>query len=223
MLNRAAVLMALADGPPVEYASSATTAPGASAVSKPAGLEVGDLVVVWAHGFSSPSPTLQTASGAAWAVVDNNAGVTLAGRMALFAKVMTATDVANAWNLSEAISEGAVAIRYVSHGADTVTFKSANVTGSNGNFSVSGAGFTKAAGSYGVLGLAISTTEATTIGVPAGFTQRSQVALNATIKISLSDNLYGYVDGAGATWTNFNTPALASENGRAVLLEITGP
>ncbi|UPT53196.1 hypothetical protein [Synechococcus phage Ssp-JY42] len=219
-VRRAPLLMRV---PPIQYVSAATTAPGLTAIAKPSGLEVGSLVLVWAHGFTGASPTLDTASGSAWTVVDNDNSVTLAGRLVLFAKVLTATDVANAWNLSESAAEGAVSLNYLGNGATTVTAKNSHTTGSNLDFNVSVTGFTKAAGVRGVLGFAISTTQSTAIGVPSGFTERSQVALNSTIKVSLSDNILGYVNGATATWMNFNTPAADPQTGRGLLVEVTGP
>jgi hypothetical protein len=216
-----ALLFAAGEGPPVEFANTATSGAGTS-VTKPSGLAAGDLVIVWALQVDNTLATLTTSGGSAWTVVENYTWATAYPAnhsMPIFAKVMTALDVTNAWNLGSAAVDGAMAIRYDGRGATTVTAKTSTATGSNGDFDVTAAGFTKAAGHYGALTLAISTNVATDLVQPAGFTDRLNLG-----SVAVADRLTGYVDGAGATWTDFNSPPPGPTHlGRAILLEITGP
>lgn len=222
MFNRAAILMALADGPPVEFRTTASSAAGTS-VTKPSGLEVGDLVIVMALNVDATTPALSTSGGSAWTLVDNTANISIfAGKMAIFAKVMDATDVANAWTLGTSADEGALAIRYAGHGATTVTKKTKDAAGSSADFDVTASGFVKAAGHYGAITFAISTDDAANLGPPTGFEERADAAFNSTTRLAFADRLYGYVDSASVTWTDFNTTGL-SQTGRVVVLEITGP
>jgi hypothetical protein len=218
MFSRGAILMALADGPPVEFKSTATTASGTT-VTKPADLEVGMVVLVFAMNETGGA-TLTTASGSAW----TRSEATLGGQTVIFFwKVLNATDVANAWNLSASAAAGAVAVAYIGHGATTVTIKDSDAISGTTNFSLTSTGFAKAAGHYGVIALLYDSLTTATAGLsPSGFVER--VRTNATGRlVVIADQLIGYVDATDLTWSNLNTAAPADNAALALLLEVTGP
>jgi hypothetical protein len=212
-------------GPPVEYRAAASSGPGTS-VTKPSGVTVGDLVLVWALDVNAVTPSLSTSGGSAWTLVDNdtNTSIFAVGKFALFAKVLTATDVANAWDLGTAADQGALAVRYTGNGATTVTKKTEADAGSNtGNLSASAAGFAKSSGHYGVLTFVLSTDEAANPTPPSGFTERSDAAYNSTCRAAAADNLFSYTDNAAVQWTTLSGAAGPSHSVHVLTVEITGP
>lgn len=218
-MNKAAILMALADGPPIEYVASATTATAATSVGKPSGLEAGDLVLVWAT-CATTGATLTTASGSAWTRYETGLGGSF-GYAVLFWKLLTATDVANAWTLSAAASHGAVALLYRSHGATTVTVKDDDLVSGNSNFNLTSTGFTKAAGHYGVIALALASATGTTATAPTTFTSRLRTSTPGWLFVAV-DKLFEYADGASALWADMNTSGV-NNVGCVLLIEVTGP
>lgn len=218
-MNKAAIIMALADGPPIEFTTTANSGVGVTTIVKPSGVEVGDLVLVWTQNIPA-SATLVTTTGATWgrSVVSQ----VVAGpnnNSSLFWKVMTATDVAQAWVLSSAPTSFSVAVRYIGHGANTVITRTVGDYNGVGNTTLNLAGFTKSAGTYGVISVLVEQqTSGTPSVVPTGFTERARLALSGYTAV-VADKLYDYVDGASVVWT-LNTPPSNAESG--LLLEVTG-
>jgi len=214
-MNRAAIILALTDGPPVEFVSTASTgSSGASSatVTKPSGVAVGDLVLVLVDDTET-AVTLTTTSGSAWGkFFQAVSGINSDGH-AVFWKILNATDVANAWTLSYG-GQGATAFRYLSHEATSVSLKDSATASGAGSLSLTG--FSKAAGNYGVLTFAINT-HATAPTVPTGFVSRYS-ATPVSSRVVAADMLTGYVDGAAVAWTGF----VSGERG-GFLLEVTGP
>jgi hypothetical protein len=206
------MLMMAAQSGPVEFTSGASSsAAGASpaTVTKPAGLEVGDLVLVVCD--TDTGATLTTTSGPAWSGSYVANGTLAYGGVKLFWKVMTATDVANAWTLSFG-GNGARSARYRGNGANAVTVKSTG-SGSSGS-TLTLAGFAKSASTYGVITVMINTADP---AVPAGFTSRYNAVVGAE-RIHFADNQAAYVDGASVTWT----PVFPGDGYVGFLLEVTG-
>lgn len=218
---RAALIMALADGPPLEFAGSAVSANSAAVVSKPVGVEAGDLVFVWVVDGDTPGNMgVVTTSGSGWANLETSE---LGGAVNILCwKVLNATDVANAWNIvGGTANHGAIALRYRSHGADTVTVRG-NVGGTDGvNGNAALTGFTKAPGTYGTLSFFAIRGPAASPTPPTGFTVR-QTSAASGFRIVAADNLYEYVDGAAVIWSAINSTG-SNLGWRAILLEITGP
>lgn len=205
----------------IEYGSTAFTAAG-TAVTKPTGLTVGDLVFVWALDIAAAA-TLTTTSGSAWTALDVgiSAGSTN-GNSSLFWKVMTATDVSNSWTLSSGgADDGIQAVRYIGNGADTVTVKSAVANGVGGT-TLSLTGFSKTAGHYGVIAVFGAPENAGVGGIvaPSGFAERMRDSSGSPDFAAIfTDNLGSYVDGAAVQFTNCDTAAVES----GILVEVTGP
>lgn len=206
----------MSEGPPIEFLSAATTAAGAGAFAKPSGVAEGDYVFIiyegdQGDGNASEGPTTwgrrEVAYGAG--TVDGNKSTYLAW------KKMAAADVSGSWGTPPA--SGAVALRYASHGADTVSVKSTFAKG-GGTTTLTLTGFTKAANTYGVLAFFTDHTLAAADTEPAGFVSRANVGLTI-VAVGGADCLSDYVDGASVQWTNVGSPAQAA----AILIEVTGP
>lgn len=220
-----ALLALIANPPAVEFMSSALTAGIAAtgAVTKPSGVEVGDLVVLWALDCTS-AVAVATASGSGWNVQTVSiAAASTNGYGAAFWKVLTATDVANAWNLTGAAEDGVLAIRYRAHGATGATVKDTTSNGS-GTTTFTLDGFTKAAGHYGAIALFGASSSAGAGGIvgPSGFAERrrdSGAGLAGTFVAIVADLVSGYPDLIDVVFSNCD--GNATEYG--ILLEITGP
>lgn len=215
-----ALMMAASQTGPIDYVSSAFTAAGTS-VSKPSGVEVGDVVFVWAMDINS-AQTLTTSGGSAWSSQDVGiaAGSTNANAT-LYWKILNATDVANAWALSGSGAEdGIQAVRYRGNGADAVTVKSAVSAGAGGTtFSLTG--FSRAAGHFGAIAFFGAPDNAGVVGivVPTGFTERRRDSSGSPDFAGIvADALGNYVDGAAVQFTNCD--AATTEYG--ILVEVTG-
>lgn len=210
-MNLTAVLMALADGPPINFASSAATVQEVTGVVKPAGLEAGDLALVWAMDVSTSS-ALQTGGVTNWARIDQTAGATIWNNHTLFWKVMTSADLADTWDLTVATQRGCMAVRYVAHGATAVTKKS-GVNNAGNATSLTLSGFTRAAGHYGTISvMGLSAISGSPVP-PSDFVSRIAGATGA-----IADALSNYVDGQAAVWT-----WTGSVRAAGMLLEVTGP
>ncbi len=208
----------------LEYMAAAATAPDAVNVNvtKPAGVEVGDLVFVWAMDCTSGA-ALTTTSGSAW----SSQAVAIAagssnGWAKLYWKVLNATDVANAWAHTGGSDDGIIAVRYRANGSVTVTVKDTESNGS-GTTTLTLAGFAKASGHRAAIAFfgAPSSTGAGGIVLPTGFTERrkeSGAGITGTYVGIIADTLGSYTDGAAVSFTNCD--ANACEYG--VLVEVTG-
>lgn len=209
---RASVLMGMLQAGPVEFASGATSsATGGSSVSvtKPAGLEVDDLVIVVCDTDSGA--TLTTTSGSAWTgSYVANASFSRGGAK-LFWKIMTATDVANAWTLSVG-GLGARAVRYHGNGANSVAVKSTATASAGSTLTLTG--FAKSVNTYGVITVMINTGSP---AVPSGFVSRYNDVVS-TYRAHLADNVASYVDGAAVVWD----PVAGGDGWVGFLLEVTG-
>lgn len=215
-----AILFAMAEGPPIDFANSTVTANSASAITKPSDAAAGDLMVVFVADTSTGA-TLTTASGSAWSRIEPSPTVGPKYHV-LFWKVLNATDVANAWNLGGGVAgHGAITIRYRSNGATTVTLKDSYQVfeGVNGSYPLTG--FSKAAGTYGVLSLILVDGPTNAPGTPSGFTVR-QSSNASGWRIVAADNLTGYVDGSSVTWSSVNSNAPTSRSVLELLFEVTG-
>lgn len=224
MLDEAIYALLMVQGG-LEFVSSAATAPSSSGApaTKPSGVEVGDLVFVWALDCGS-GVTLTTSGGSAWTNQDVaiTAGSTNSNA-SLFWKFLDATDVANAWDFSGGFRHGATAIRYRANGADTVTVKATQSNGVGGT-TLTLTGFAKAAGHFAALAFfgAPSSTGVSGITVPGEFTERvrsSGAGISGTYGTIIADAPGNYTDGSAVTFSNCD--GAAAEYG--ILVEVTGP
>lgn len=223
MLRQQALALALIKRRGLEYRANAFTAGGGTSVTKPAGVEVGDLVVVWAIDIATGA-TLTTTSGSAWSKQSVSAGGSTNGAVIAFWKILNATDVANAWTLSSAAADGVQALRWRGNGANAVAVKATTSDG-GGNPTLTLAGFSKAAGHRGVIALFGQSQadpaagDGAGIAVPSGFTERRRdYSVPDGFSALIADRLGGYVDGAAVQFTS----APAGPNKQGVLLEVTG-
>lgn len=207
----------------LEYMANAFTAGGGTTVTKPAGVQVGDVVVVWAVDISSGA-TLTTTSGSSWSSQSVTASGSTNGATIAFWKILNATDVANAWTLSATPDDGVQALRYRGNGATAVTVKATKVDG-GGASSMSLTGFSKAAGHraaialYGQSSGDVAAGDGAGIAVPAGFTERRRdYDVPLRFAALIADTLGSYVDGAAVQFTSAPT----GPNKHGVLLEVTG-
>jgi hypothetical protein len=224
MLRQKAAALALIRRRGLQPMTTAFTAPmsGSGNLTKPSGVEVGDLVFCWALDIASGAG-LATSGGSAWSsqTVSIAAG-SANGSGKLFWKFLNATDVANAWALDSAADDGVIAVRYRANGATTVTVKDTESNGS-GTTTLALAGFAKAAGHRAAIAFfgAPSSTGAGGIVLPSGFTERrkeSGAGIAGTYVGIIADTLGSYTDGAAVSFTNCD--ANATEYG--VLVEVTG-
>lgn len=193
---------------------SAAGSSGAT-ITKPAGVAVGDIVLVMAT-FGVGGKTLSTSGGSAWnrtelAWVSSGYGY----YSVLFWKILNATDVANAWNLN-------VAAYTMSAVAYSGTPANATVKAMTENNSGVGelvlAGFAPAANSLGVVTLIHDRDDdLVSITPPAGFAERLD-ATYGPFHVDVADKLSGY-GGGDITWTDTYGDFTYPEAGFAV--EIT--
>lgn len=179
---------------PIVFRGTTTSAANATFVSKPAGVAVGDLVVV-AIGNSAPvTPlTLTTLSGSAW---NKNAmtWATFGYESTIFWKILNATDVANNWNFSAATAYSCSA--YAAPGATAAAVRATFNMPSSGIGIGTLPGFTPTAGARGLVS-AISdrTGDPNSVFAPAGFTARIKSNQSTYWTVALADMPPGYAGG----------------------------
>ncbi len=192
----------------INTANSGATGAGSMAVTKPSGIQVSDLVLVHVEDTVT-AVTMNTSGGSSWPKIFMTASGLNQDGDALFWKVLTATDVANAWDVSVG-GQGALSARYRGNGATAVTSKSTN---NGGGSPMTLTGFAKAANHYGVLSFVAGSSAFTP---PTGFDERYDAA-PVSSRIGLADRRAGYVDNAAVAWT------VVSGSARGFLVEVTGP
>ncbi|OHB28152.1 MAG: hypothetical protein A2790_12095 [Phenylobacterium sp. RIFCSPHIGHO2_01_FULL_69_31] len=211
---RAVLLGMMGQSGPVEFASAAaTTGAGAATdvtLSKPTGVEVGDFVAVLVPDTLATA-SISTTGGATWSRSYQAASGNRDGAVLCW-KVLTATDVSNAWVLSH-LGALAVAFRYHGYGALSAAVRSSDA---NTSSSLTLSGFGKDVRTYGTLSFLRAQGSPTAV-LPSGFAARYDQLQGAT-RIVAADNNGGYVDGASVTWAG-----LATGNGSAAfLVEVMG-
>lgn len=216
MSRLASVVMGMLQSGPVEFASAAVTA-GAGAspatVTKPSGLEVGDLVFVYLGYIDDATGiTVTTTSGATWS--SSLAQTPVTGddvKTMLFWRFMTQTDISNAWTVTRT-GINAVAVRYRAQGANAVSVQSSVMDAGSSTLTLPG--FSKSALTYGVISFELSGT--TTPAIPAGFVERYSVL--SGFRAYVADNVSTYVDGTSVVWT----PVGGGSPFSGFLVEVTG-
>lgn len=185
---------------PVSYRSVATNG-NSSRVTKPSGVAVDDIVLVWAH-YIPTGTTLTTVSGAAWARTEL-AWAAHGYKSVLFWKKLDAADVANFWDLSATASEGLNSVAYQSNGATTVTVKSTTANPINRE-ELDLAAFTPDPLSRGVASFFADRDSGSTPTGPSGFTSRF-AGQQSNFYVAGADKITGYAGGT-VVWsdtTNF--------------------
>jgi hypothetical protein len=164
----------------LNFRAAATSSGGTSTVPRPAGIAVGDLVVVFA-GLGVSVTKLSTSGGADWSgVIYTDIGASQ--QFGVFWKVLNATDVANGWALDASSSDKIVSAAYVTPGTATVTQKGSTGDGAGG---ATLTGFTPAATSRGALAF-FGYYSGSSFVDPSGFTQRA-LGVGATISVEILD------------------------------------
>lgn len=181
----------------ISFRASATTSASAT-ISKPAGVAVGDLVIITATDPTSLG-NISTASGDTWTaneIIWTTSGLGYKSR--IWWKFLNATDVANSWTHSGGAKDfGAVA--WIATGASAVVVKSTtNGAGSTTSFDL--AGYTTAV-SRGTISV-ISDRDASAATVPSGFTSRFAAVLNTSWWQGIAARNFGNPVATGTvTWT----------------------
>lgn len=181
MFARAAAMAAGASVPPLPFRASATSGAG-TAIAKPAGVAVGDVVFITAARIAGGT-TVSTATGSTW----SSSLLTPSDTVGLFWKIMNATDVAQAWSSSGAF-EGALAVAYTpAVAASAVTLRS-STNNAAGKSTLDLAGFGPGPTSRGVVTAIIDRDAgASTEVAPAGFTTRASFLMGSFYKAFVAD------------------------------------
>lgn len=188
-------LMAPAYAPPITYRSKSTNNGSSSAITKPASVAVGDLVVIF-----QPQPNtgqdVSTSSGSTWSRLNQNFG---GNSYALNWKVLNATDVANAWSFASAV-DAYQCVAYVGNGASSVVLKSTDSTTST---ALAQAGFTPNAAHRGAISVLADTNNADTPVQPVNWNLRDLASYGGgpTTHVGFADNLGAY-QGGTVSWTS---------------------
>lgn len=199
---------------PIVYRSkNARVASSAGTIPKPAGIAVGDIVwIVTGQDMSGGVAAVTTASGSVWSVATFTASSFFCQ---VFWKILDATDVAFAWNVSPNLSYvGSYA--YEGRGALTVT-RIETVVNAGGLSSLSFAGFAPADGHKGLVSILLDHDIDAADTAPSAFTSR-EAADYDQIQINVADRLAGWPGGV-VTWTATNGAGTLGETG--LMFEIT--
>lgn len=188
------MMMGRAD--PLEFRSAAHTTSFATC-TKPAGVEVGDLVIVAVSDGMAPGGTLKSGvGGVAWPV-DYQFVAAHSYQAAVFIKVLDAVDLASAWVFSGAVdaqawafpTEGEVGGAYV---------RSAAVNGLN-QATLSLAGFTPT-NTFAAIAVIIDRDADVTPAPPADFTTLNVHHAIWTFAVAITDSYAG----AAAVWSGLD-------------------
>lgn len=193
--------MLLAAGPtPLTFRAVGETfnAPSGGAMTKPAGVAVGDLVILVT--VSGADGAVATTSGSTWT---KDSGAT----QRLYWKVLDATDVANNWVWTGAGTVYLAAIAYSNAGQ---TISSVAVSGQTDagpsvtSLTIPGAGPSAAGRPRAVIAALATNNSAVwvTPSQPTDFTMRAISSVTA----SVADRMLGY-SGTSATWTGLTSEA----------------
>lgn len=175
----------------------------ATAVTKPSGAAVGDIVFVL--GTYDAAATLATPGGAAWQTHTATWAASFGYTSRIWWKVLDATDIANPWNFSSSCAYECVA--YQSNGANRVTLKQHMDTASGVN-SFTWNSFVKSATHAGLVCVVDDREEsnaaATISGGGAAWTQRISYNSATYFWVKFFDLLQGY-NGTGPTLNSLGT------------------
>lgn len=206
MLRKSRLLMTTRARVPIAFRATALTT-GSTTVSKPAGVASGDLVVVVVP-YCSTGVTLTTSSGSAWTRSEINWSI-YGYFSVLFWKVLNATDVSNAWTLSESNDARACAWQPgTSAVASVTTTASQNAAGQT---SYTQAGFTTGDATKGAISVVLDRDADVTPGAPSGFTSRASSVLESLFATAIADR--PDYQGGSVTWTNMNGASTFGEVG----------
>jgi hypothetical protein len=222
LFSMQSAMMCRGNQAPIVYRSKAASPPTSTAVTKPAGIEAGDLVIVIStENVSSGGPfatVLTTTSGSAWGTATLSAGAT--GVYRYWWKILNATDVANTWTHNVAHNPSVTALAYRGNGATTLTVIS-NTANPNASASptlaIPGYSNTESKGTICWYIDAASTDVATP---PSGFTSREAATIPFLLYHAFVDALGNYTQGATITWTTTNSGGGTSGEA-AVLWDVT--
>lgn len=217
MLFQAQFALAAGRSLPVIYRAKSTSTGSTSTAPKPAGIAVGDTVVVVA--VQTIGASLTTSSGSAWTSTSFN-NTTGARTYAVYSKTLNATDVANAWNFSGAVG-GCFSIAYDARGTGAVAQKESEVNTVAATTVVLN-GYSPAWNHKGAFTVMVDETTTATDTTPTNFTSREagNYGSGPTVRVSFADRIDGNYSGS-VTWTN--TGAVSDGTTEcAALYEITG-
>jgi hypothetical protein len=205
---------------PVAFRSKSVTTGAPGTVTKPAGVAVGDLVIVVnvANSFGTTPSTLTTASGSAWGQGTFGAeGVT--NIYTYWYKFLNATDVSNAWQIASGMGDPVVAVAYdCSKGGSVLTEKADVFSPVNSSTAptLTAPGFVPADQSHGIIAYFIDAETSASDTVPSGMTVRDTTTAGTAYKAIASDMLGNY-EGQDLVWTG-----VAGIKGEAVVVwEVT--
>lgn len=193
-----------------------TKSGSSSSAAKPSGVAVGDLVVVLVTDYSGLTIS---SGGGAWARTQID-WISLGYHSVAFAKILNATDVANAWSFSTTVGDS-LSLAWIAGDAGGVTIHTpATNPASQSTLTLSG--FTPA-NTQGVIAVAIDRDTDLTAGnpgTPTGFINRFRGAVDTNWTMAVAD-MDAYV-GGNVVWTGMDTGASDfAEVG--ILIEVTGP
>jgi hypothetical protein len=181
--------------PQATFRSSATVANGNSPINKPAGIEVGDLVLVF---FSADADyqTLQTSGGSVWPIVFSSDG-----RSSCAAKVLTATDVSNSWVYSFPTNIYCVALAYKPNGATGIALGTVTKFTGVANPSIPGVSNGNSRGVIAALDTSLTGNPSSGSNPGAPFTTRRTPGNLSAV----SESLTGGYTGANVVFTGVDT------------------
>lgn len=179
----------------IAYRAGATTS-ASTTCAKPAGVAVGDLVIVVVPDLDTL--TLTTSGGSAW-TRDQINWSTLFYESVAFAKVLTALDVSNAWTFSATATGRATAWAGEDLGGVAIRSPGENVTLSAASLTLTG--YTPTDTPLAVA-IVIDRDPDVTPVAPSGWTNRFSgvVATNWVVALADFDNYLG----ANVVWTGLN-------------------
>ncbi len=169
-----------------------------SNVNKPAGIAVGDIVLIFAdRGGSGGATTITTSGGGTWTKLAAAGGYT-----AVFWKVLDATDVSNSWG---SLPDGyCTTIAYIPNGATGVDLTTYSAVPTAGVLTIPGV---SRFGSRGIVTLLSNKSTGPSGVVPTSFTDRQAVA---TWGSGVADLLTGAYAGGNVVWTGL--PAASQDS-----------
>lgn len=212
MLFQQQFLMSPTHAAPIVYRSKSSGTSSALALTKPAGVAVGDIAVIL-QPTRGGGQGVATASGATWTTVAFTDGTF---NWSFSWKLLNSTDVANGWAYNSADRDFDI-VAFQGNGATTVSLKETrvNTTGAAG---LAYTGFNPDAAHRGAVAMMLDQNSAVTPTQPTNWSLRDSTALSSgpTVRCSIADSLGAYQGGA-LSWTGLSG---ASEQ-LGILLEIT--
>ncbi len=173
------------------FKTSQHNAVASTSVAKPAGLAVGDLVVVLASFDGATS--MNTVGGSAWGVSTNNWPASYSYTSSVFYKVLDANDVANAWTINASVMTQ-IAV-YQPNGANRISVKSSTDTGGGvGSFNTPT--YAPSASHAGAVIIVCDRDDSNSDYVIGDFTVRQSNNSNQYFWCKIADKLTGHNGGA---------------------------